>query len=59
MRKQIIGLATLVDTGVGSRLFSQDRFLFCGRGMTMLKALYWERCGFCLLTKRLEKGSFP
>lgn len=59
MRKQINGLATLVETGMGERPFSGDLFLFCGRDMTMLKALYWDKNGFCLWTKRLEKGSFP
>jgi transposase len=59
MRKQINGLATLVETGMGARPFSGDLFLFCGRDMTMLKALYWDKNGFCLLTKRLEKGRFP
>ena len=59
MRKQINGLATLVETGMGAKPFSGDLFLFCGRNMTMLKALYWDRNGFCLLTKRLERGTFP
>jgi len=44
---------------MGERPFSGDLFLFCGRGMSMIKALYWDRNGFCLWTKRLEKGSFP
>lgn len=59
MRKQINGLATLVESGMGAKPFSGDLFLFCGRDMTMLKALYWDRNGFCLWTKRLEKGTFP
>ena len=59
MRKQINGLATLVETGMGEKPFSGDLFLFCGRDMSMLKALYWDKNGFCLWTKRLEKGSFP
>jgi len=59
MRKQIDGLATLVELGMGAGPFTGDLFLFCGRGMTMVKALYWDRNGFCLWTKRLERGSFP
>jgi transposase len=59
MRKQIDGLAMLVESGMGKRPFSGDLFLFCGRGMTMLKVLYWDRNGFCLWSKRLEKGTFP
>ncbi len=44
---------------MGKRPFSGDLFLFCGRGMTMVKVLYWDRNGFCLWTKRLERGTFP
>ncbi len=59
MRKQIDSLAVLVEQGMGKRPFTGDLFLFCGRSGTMLKALYWDRNGFCLWTKRLEKGTFP
>jgi transposase len=59
MRKQIDGLAMLVERGMGKGPFTGDLFLFCGREMTMVKALYWDHNGFCLWTKRLERGSFP
>lgn len=59
MRKQINGLAALVETGMCGRPFSGDLFLFCGRDKAMLRALYWDKNGFCLWTKRLEKGTFP
>ena len=48
MRKQIDGLARLVEEGMGKKPFTGDLFLSCGRGMTMVKALYWDRNGFCL-----------
>lgn len=59
MRKQINGLAELVERGMDQQPFSGDLFLFCGRGMKMIRALYWDRNGFCLWTKRLEEGRFP
>jgi len=59
MRKQIDGLARLVEQGMGKKPFTGDLFLFCGRGMTMIKALYWDRNGFCLWVKRIERGTFP
>jgi transposase len=59
MRKQIDGLAELVARDMGRQPFSGDLFLFCGRDMTMIKCLYWDRHGFCLWTKRIERGSFP
>ena len=59
MRKQINGLAALVSHGFSGELLTGDLFLFCGRNLTMIKALYWDSNGFCLWTKRVEKGSFP
>lgn len=32
--------------------------MFYSRGKDKLKVLYWERNGFCLFYKRLEKGRF-
>lgn len=34
-------------------------YLFCNRQRRILKALYWDRNGFCLWQKRLEKHKFP
>ena len=59
MRKQINGLAEMVERGMGKQPFSGDLFLFCGRDKRMVKALYWDRNGFCLWTKRIEEGRFP
>lgn len=59
MRKQIDGLAAIVQEGMGKKPFTGDLFLFCGRDRRIIKALYWERNGFCLWIKRLERGTFP
>jgi transposase len=59
MRKQINGLAALAENEMADDIFSQSLFLFCNRGRTRLKILYWDLNGFCLWLKRLEKNKFP
>ena len=59
MRKQINGLSVLVETEMAKDPFSGSLFLFCNRGRKLLKAIYWDRNGFCMLQKRLEKDRFP
>ena len=57
MRKSINGLSILVDC-LDLNPFSGHLFVFCNRRKTMLKILYWDRNGFCLWHKRLEKHRF-
>jgi len=59
MRKQISGLSIVVQDEMELNLFAQSLFLFCNRDRKILKALYWDRNGFCLWQKRLEKDLFP
>jgi len=58
MRKSINGLSILVSEQMELDPFSGHLFVFCNRKQNMLKILYWERNGFCLRHKRLEKDSF-
>lgn len=34
-------------------------YLFTNRRRTHLKALFYDRTGFCILYKRLDQGTFP
>jgi transposase len=57
-RKGINGLAILVEQALGHDPFSEKLFVFCNRRRNRVKVLYWERSGFCLWQKRLEKARF-
>lgn len=58
MRKAINTLSVLVEDTLRLNPFSGHLFVFCNRGRTILKILYWDRNGFCLWQKRLEKHRF-
>ena len=59
MRKQINGLAVLVEEVLQADPFEHALFLFCNRERRILKAIYWDQTGFALWMKRLEKHRFP
>ena len=59
MRKSINGLSTLVEQELGLSPFAPQLFVFCNRKRDKIKVLYWERSGFVLWYKRLEKDRFP
>ena len=58
MRKQIDGLATLVQTQFGQEMDETSLYLFCGRRADRIKALYWDGTGYILLYKRLTEKRF-
>lgn len=58
MRKSFAGLSGLVRNELGQEPSNGDVFVFLNRTRTHLKLLHWERGGFVLYYKRLEKGSF-
>jgi transposase len=58
MRKSINGLSILVENKLEMDPFCGHLFAFCNRRQNMVKILYWDRNGFCLWHKRLEKHSF-
>jgi len=57
-RKGINGLAMLVEDSMSLNPFSEQLFIFCNRKRDKLRILYWERNGFCLWQKHLEKDKF-
>jgi transposase len=58
MRKSINGLSILVEQTLGLAPFRPHLFVFCNRKRDKIKILYWERTGFVLWYKRLEKHRF-
>ena len=58
MRKSINGLAAIVELELGHSPMSGALFVFCNRSGDKVKLLYWERNGFVLWYKRLEKHKF-
>ncbi len=57
-RKAINGLAALVELELDAPLKDGALFLFCNKSKDKLKILYWDKTGFALWQKRLEKAKF-
>ena len=57
-RKQINGLAAIVQDVLRLDPFSEQLFVFTNRRRDRVKVLYWEVSGFVLWMKRLERERF-
>ena len=58
MRKGVTGLSALVQTTLEHDPFSGHIFIFRGRRGDLIKLLWRDDDGVCLLAKRLDRGRF-
>lgn len=58
MRKGMVGLAMLVQQGLAADPFDGAIYAFRGRRAGLIKLLWHDGVGLCMLTKRLEQGQF-
>ena len=58
MRKSFDGLLGLVRNVLAEDPLSDTLFVFFNRRGNYLKGVYWDRTGFCLFAKRLERGCY-
>src|SRR3954469_6316768 len=56
--KGMAGLAMLVQQGLGEDPFDGALYAFRGRRAGLIKLLWHDGVGLCLLTKKLEQGQF-
>src|SRR5215469_4715880 len=59
MRKAANGLSAIVQETMKQDPFSGSVYIFCNRERKLLKAVYWDKTGFWLSQKRLEKDKYP
>lgn len=58
MRKSFTGLLSIVTNELGNNPLSPKMYLFFNKRKNYLKLLFWDRTGYCLVCKKLERGSF-
>ena len=58
LRKQFDGIAVLVEQGLHHDPRSGHLFVVFNRRGDQVRILFWDRQGYCLFAKRLERGRF-
>jgi transposase len=59
LRKAVNGLSVLIQDEMKGEPFSGDVYLFYNKGRKLLKAVWWDKRGFWMSRKRLEREGWP
>ena len=59
LRKGCGGLVAVVSHEMNLDALSNAVFLFCNKKRKLLKVLFWDKTGFWLAQKHLEKSTWP
>ena len=59
LRKAVNGLAGIIEQQMAGEVFSGNVYVFCNKERKLLKAVWWDKTGFWLSQKRLEKDKYP
>ena len=59
LRKAVNGLTGIIEQLMNGEPFSGNVYLFCNKERRLVKLVWWERNGFWLSQKRLEKEKYP
>ncbi len=59
LRKSFDGLAAAVESVLEHEPMSGHIFVFFNRRADQIRLLWWDRDGWLLVAKRLERGKFP
>ena len=58
MRRSFDGLIAAVRDSMQADPLTGDLYVFINKRGTLLKGIFWDRTGWCLFAKRLERGRF-
>lgn len=58
LRRSFDGLLAVARQELDEDVLSGSMFLFVNRKRTLTKIVFWDRTGWCVLAKRLERGTF-
>lgn len=58
MRKGFNGLEAVTRSVIRKEPLSGHLFVFMNRRGNLIKILFWDRSGLCILSKKLERGRF-
>ena len=58
MRKGFGGLESVIRRELGQDPLSGDIFVFISRTGHLMKCFLWDRTGYVIISKRLERGRF-